>query len=124
MDDRQNCEKLIPKTLECIQHNKKIPVHGDGSYQRDWIYVKDNIDAIFTIIDNKIVNDVLNIGTNNHMTNLNVVKKVLKWYNLQNDDLIMFVENRWGQDVRYAVDCAKLEKLGWKPKHKELFKWF
>ena len=122
--ERQYSEKLIPKTLDCIRHNKKIPIHGDGSYQRDWIYVKDNIDAIFTIIDNKVTNDILNIGTNNHITNLNVVKEVLKWYNLHNDDLIMFVKNRWGQDVRYAVNCTKIKKLGWDPKHKELFKWF
>jgi len=121
---RQYNEKLIPKTLYCIKNNKKIPVHGDGSYQRDWLYVEDNIDAIFTIIDKKITNDIINIGANNHFTNLDVVKNLLQWSN-NNEDLITFVENRWGQDKRYAVDCKKIKNLGWKPKHNEgLYKWF
>jgi len=122
---RQYNEKLIPKALYYITNNKKIPVHGDGSYQRDWLYVEDNVDAIFTIINKKIINDIINIGANNHFTNLDVVKNLLQWCNNNSEDLIAFVENRWGQDKRYAVDCTKMKQLGWKPKHeKGLYKWF
>tara|TARA_A100001515_G_scaffold142823_1_gene142514 strand:- start:433 stop:1323 length:891 start_codon:yes stop_codon:yes gene_type:complete len=121
---RQYREKLIPKVIDCISDGKNIPIHGDGSYQRDWLYVKDNVEALLCIIDNKVVNDTINIGSNNHVTNLEVVKTVMSWHEGNHEHLMTFVENRWGQDVRYAVDCNKIKNLGWSPQQKELFKWF
>lgn len=114
--ERQYEEKLIPKCISSIKSNKKIPIHGDGSYIRDWTYVKDNVDGIFCIIDSNIKNDIFNIAAENHITNLNVAKMVLNWFD-KNESLLQFVENRWGQDTRYAVSASKLRKLGWKPKY-------
>ena len=120
---RQYEEKLIPKCINSIENNKKIPVHGDGSYIRDWTYVKDNVSGIQCIIDSKVKNKIFNIASENHMTNLEVIDEVLSWYNKDRES-IQFVENRWGQDLRYSIDSSKLRKLGWEPKYKKgIFKW-
>ena len=121
---RQYEEKLISKCLSCLQHGKKIPVHGDGSYIRDWTYVKDNVEGIFTILDQQITNECFNIASENYMTNLEVVNTVIDWFG-KDVSAIEFVPNRWGQDIRYAVDSTKLRNIGWYPQHpKGLYKWF
>lgn len=121
--ERQYEEKLIPKCIQCIQNDKQIPIHGDGSYIRDWTYVKDNVDAIITLIKAKVKNTTYNIAAENYLTNLEVAKSVLSWYG-RDETSIKFVENRWGQDVRYAVDSTKLRNMGWTPKYeKGLHKW-
>ena len=122
---RQYQEKLIPKILECIKTNKKIPLHGDGSYIRDWIYVKDNANAIYTLIENKCKNAVYNIGANNHMSNLEVTLDILKSFD-KGEESIQFVENRWGQDLRYSLDTSKIIKYtNWSPTYsKGIFKWW
>ena len=121
---RQYCEKLIPKTIKCIDTHKKIPLHGDGSYVRDWIYVKDNVDAIYSLIALGIKNQVFNIGANNHLTNLEVVTDLLNSFG-KGVHQIQFVPNRWGQDLRYSLDTTKICSLGWTPKHtKGIFKWW
>ena len=122
--ERQYEEKLISKCISSLQNNKKIPVHGDGSYIRDWLYVKDNVEAIFHIIESGTKNNCFNVGAENYMTNLEVVRTVLKWLD-KDEDNIEFVPNRWGQDVRYAIDTTKLRNLGWFPScPRGLFKWF
>jgi dTDP-glucose 4,6-dehydratase len=122
--ERQYSEKLIPKSLECIHTNKKIPLHGDGSYVRDWIYVKDNVSAIYTLIQGGAKNDVFNIGANNHMTNLEVALDLLKFFGI-GEEGIQFVENRWGQDLRYSISTDKINKFGWTANQaKGLFKWW
>ena len=121
---RQYYEKLIPKTLKCIETGKRIPLHGDGSYVRDWIYVKDNVDAIYSLIRGGIKNDVYNIGANNHMTNLEVVRDLLSSFD-KDDENIQFVENRWGQDLRYSLNTDKINSLGWHPQNaKGILKWW
>lgn len=123
--ERQYEEKLIPKTLNCIRTNRKIPIHGDGSYVRDWIYVKDNVDAIFNLIQKNIKNDTFNIGSGNRIKNIDVVKEILGWYNLDHNDYVQYVPNRWGQDVRYALNVEKINSTGWKPQHpKGIYRWF
>ena len=114
--ERQFEEKLIPKCISSIKNNKKIPIHGDGSYIRDWTYVKDNVDGIFCILDAGVKNDIFNIAAENYMTNLQVAKTILNWFD-KDESFIQFVENRWGQDLRYAVSSEKLRNLGWNPKH-------
>lgn len=122
--ERQYREKLIPKSLHSLRNEKKIPVHGDGSYVRDWTYVKDNVSALLMLIEKGIKNDLYNIAAENFMTNMEVVKQVLEWEG-KDESQIQFVENRWGQDLRYAVDSSKMRKLGWQPKYdKGLHKWF
>jgi len=122
--ERQYSEKLIPKSLECIHTNKKIPLHGDGSYVRDWIYVKDNVSAIYTLIQGGVKNDVFNIGANNQMTNLEVALDLLESFG-KGKEGIQFVDNRWGQDLRYSLSTDKINKFGWTAKQtKGLFKWW
>jgi dTDP-glucose 4,6-dehydratase len=121
---RQYEEKLISKCITSLKDGKKIPIHGDGSYIRDWTYVKDNVDGILAIIDQGIKNEIFNIAAENHMTNLEVVGDVLDWFDKDESNL-MFVENRWGQDLRYSISAEKLRSIGWSPKYpKGLFKWF
>lgn len=121
--ERQFEEKLIPKCIDSIKNDKQIPIHGDGSYIRDWTYVKDNVSALVMLIEKNIKNDIFNIAAENYMTNLEVAKQILSWHG-KDDKYIKFVENRWGQDLRYAVSSDKIRKLGWSPKYiKGLFKY-
>lgn len=122
--ERQYFEKLLPKCISSIENGTKIPIHGDGSYIRDWTYVKDNVDGIFTILESGIKNEVFNIAAENHMRNLEVVDMVLDWHG-KGREMIQFVPNRWGQDLRYSISAEKLRKLGWKPKYdRGLHRWF
>jgi len=115
---RQYEEKLIAKCISCLKDREKIPVHGDGSYIRDWTYVKDNVDGILSIINKGVKNECFNIAANNHIKNIDVVKAVIKKFNSDPEEYIEFVEDRWGQDVRYSVDTTKITKAtGWKPKY-------
>lgn len=121
---RQYEEKLIPKSIHSLRDNKKIPIHGDGTYVRDWTYVKDNVSALLLLVELGVKNDVYNVAAENFMTNLEVVDTALGWEEKDRDS-IEFVENRWGQDVRYAVDSSKIRKLGWTPEHESgIYKWF
>lgn len=126
--ERQFEEKLIAKTLNCIRNNRTIPIHGDGSYVRDWIYAKDHADALMFLIDSKKQNDTINISTNTHLTNLEVVQTILDWENIPRENhyqYYQFVENRWGQDIRYSISNKKILSMGWKPKHPgHLYKWY
>lgn len=121
---RQYEEKLIPKCISSLKSSKKIPVHGDGSYIRDWTYVKDNISGIFTILDSGRKNEIYNIASENHLTNLSVIDIILEWSG-KGRESIMFVDNRWGQDLRYSISSKKLRDLGWEPKYpRGIHKWF
>ena len=111
---RQYEEKLIPKCIESITNNKKIPIHGDGSYVRDWTHVKDNVSALIHLIEGGYKNQVFNIAAQNHLTNLEVVDIILGWYG-KDREMIEFVPNRWGQDTRYSINTDKILETGWKP---------
>jgi dTDP-glucose 4,6-dehydratase len=121
---RQYYEKLIPKSIRCLETGKKIPIHGDGSYVRDWIYVKDNANGIYKLISDGLKNDTFNIGADNHMTNLQVVDILLEYYGKTRDE-INFVPNRWGQDLRYSLNTSKIRSIGWTPKQAGgIYKWW
>jgi len=121
---RQFEEKLIPKCLSYLEEETLIPVHGDGSYVRDWTYVKDNVDALFIILGEGESGGIYNVSAENTMTNLEVIDIVLEWTD-KNRDCIKFVENRQGQDLRYSINSKKVKNLGWTPKHpRGLYKWF
>ena len=120
---RQYPEKLIPKIIECITDGRKIPVHGDGSYVRDWIYVKDNVDGIYKICHAEEKNQIWNLCAYNYMKNIEVVEAICNWMNVSDPaELIKFVENRIGQDKRYSISSEKVRHgLGWKPEHPILY---
>jgi len=126
--ERQFEEKLIAKTLNCIKNNRPIPIHGDGSYIRDWIYARDHADALLFLINQPKRNFIINISTDTHLSNLDVVKTILDWEKISRDkhsNYYKFVDNRWGQDLRYSISNHKILSMGWKPQHSGyLYKWY
>ncbi|HRY84574.1 MAG TPA: GDP-mannose 4,6-dehydratase, partial [Candidatus Cloacimonadota bacterium] len=117
-------EKLIPlMILNCLAH-KPLPVYGQGLNVRDWLFVDDHCEAILTVIRKAEIGSTYNIGGHNEMTNIEIVKticaildelepsKQVKSY----QELITYVKDRPGHDLRYAIDASKLEQeLGWSP---------
>ena len=113
---RQFAEKLIPKTIILASQNKKIPIYGNGTNVRDWIYVDDHCDAVLLTLLNGKKGESYNISANNEVDNLTIVKKILEIMN-KPEDLIEFVEDRPGHDLRYSMDSAKIsDQLGWEVK--------
>ena len=113
---RQFAEKLIPKTIILASQNRKIPIYGKGVNVRDWIYVDDHCDAVLLALLNGKTGESYNISANNEIDNITIVKKILKIMN-KPEDLIEFVEDRPGHDLRYSFDSTKIsEKLEWKIK--------
>ena len=111
-------EKLIPLMIINALNNKKLPVYGVGANVRDWLYVEDHCAAIDLILRKGKVGEVYNIGGHNERTNLEVVKTILKILG-KGEDLIEFVTDRKGHDLRYAIDPTKIEnELGWTPQTK------
>ena len=113
---RQFTEKLIPKTIILANQNKKIPIYGNGSNIRDWIYVDDHCDAVSLALFKGKEGQSYNISANNEIDNITLVKKILSVMN-KSEDLIEFVEDRPGHDFRYSMDSKKItSELGWKTK--------
>lgn len=106
-------EKLIPVVISKALNNEKIPVYGNGANVRDWIHVIDHNIGVDLIVRNGKVGEVYNLGGHSERTNLEVVKTILNQMG-KSEDLITFVEDRKGHDLRYAIDSTKSEKeLGW-----------
>ena len=106
-------EKLIPLMISNALEEKPLPVYGDGMNVRDWIYVEDHCRAIDVIIQRARSGEVYNIGANNELPNIGIVKMILKRLK-KPESLITFVEDRPGHDRRYAIDSTKLRnELGW-----------
>ena len=113
---RQHPEKLIPKIILLANQNKKIPIYGDGKNVRDWMYVDDHCDAVLEVLLNGKNSESYNISAKNEIDNLTVVRKILEIMN-KSEDLIEFVEDRPGHDVRYSLNSSKIRnKLNWKEK--------
>lgn len=122
-------EKLIPLMIQKALKNEPLPVYGNGSNVRDWLYVGDHCNAIDLIVRNGKDGEVYNIGGHNERSNLEVVKTILKALN-KPETLITYVKDRPGHDLRYAMDPTKIEtELGWKPEYnfdsgiQETIKW-
>lgn len=110
-------EKLIPLMILKALKDEQLPVYGSGENVRDWLHVYDHCTAIDLIIHNGRVGEVYNIGGHNERTNLEVVKTIISELG-KSDDLISYVTDRLGHDMRYAIDPTKIEtELGWKPKY-------
>ncbi len=111
-------EKLIPLIIANALNDKELPVYGKGENVRDWLYVEDHCKAIDLIIHKGKVGEVYNIGGHNEKTNLEVVKTVIHELG-KSEDLITYVTDRPGHDMRYAIDPTKIHnELGWLPETK------
>ena len=116
-------EKLIPVVIESLMKNLNIPVYGMGINKRDWLHVSDHADGIITILKKGKIGDTYCIGGNNVMSNIDLVKKICNLYDdlhgisAKSTDLIKYVEDRKGHDLKYAINADKMRyELGWKPK--------
>ena len=108
-------DKLIPLMISRALNDEKLPVYGNGENVRDWLHVYDHCAAIDLILHKGRVGEVYNVGGHNERTNLEVVRTILKALG-KSEDLITYVTDRPGHDLRYAIDPTKLEtELGWKP---------
>lgn len=116
-------EKLIPLVIHNALNGKDLPIYGDGSNVRDWLYVEDHCSAIRRVLDDGKLGETYNIGGWNEMTNLEVVHTLCDMLdearpkeNGSYRDQITYVQDRPGHDQRYAIDASKIEReLGWKP---------
>ena len=111
---RQHSEKLIPKFIQNAAAGKELPVYGDGSNVREWIYVEDNCRALDLVLREGTPGEVYNIGSGEERTNLEVTQAILEAVG-GSQDQITFVEDRAGHDQRYALEFDKLTDLGWEP---------
>lgn len=123
-------EKLIPVVISKALKEEKIPVYGTGENVRDWIHVHDHNTGIDMIVRNGKVGEIYNLGGHSERTNLDVVKTILKQLG-KSEDLIEFVSDRKGHDLRYAIDSSKIEReLGWERTYtfedgiKETVNWY
>jgi dTDP-glucose 4,6-dehydratase len=115
----QYVEKLIPKACKYLRLGRKIPLHNNGTPIRNWLHAQDTANAVITIIESGVENEIYNICGGFEQSNLETIKKILilKGKDINNlDQYIDFSTNRPGQDVRYALDDSKLRALGWEPK--------
>lgn len=116
-------EKLIPLFINNIIHNKSLPVYGDGKYTRDWLYVVDHANAIDLVFHKGIDKETYNIGGFNEWQNIDLIQLLCKQMDEKlgrkegtSAQLITYVKDRPGHDLRYAIDASKIHKeLGWKP---------
>ncbi|HQQ13209.1 MAG TPA: GDP-mannose 4,6-dehydratase, partial [Bacteroidales bacterium] len=116
-------EKLIPLFINNIRHNKPLPVYGKGENVRDWLYVVDHARAIDVIYHEGGDGETYNIGGHNEWKNIDLIKVMCRIMDEKlgraegtSEQLITYVKDRAGHDLRYAIDSGKLQKeLGWVP---------
>lgn len=131
-------EKLIPVVIQSVLARKPIPVYGDGKNVRDWLYVRDHAEALWTVLQKGKTGETYNIGGHNEWANINIVQlicDIIDEFSPQSGGnsrkLISFVKDRPGHDRRYAIDAGKIQReLGWMPAHKfedgirETIRWY
>jgi dTDP-glucose 4,6-dehydratase len=112
-------EKLIPLFVTNLMEGKKVPLYGDGMNIRDWLYVEDHCDAIWTVLNNGRFGEAYNVGGNNEIANRVITETLIREMGKRWDDCVTYVKDRPGHDRRYAIDATKIQReLGWFPKHK------
>ncbi len=119
-------EKLIPLMIQRARAGQSLPIYGKGENVRDWLFVEDHCEALETVLSSGLPGQVYNIGGNNEMSNMQLVKTLCSLLDemlpdsphCPHEKLIEFVTDRPGHDMRYAIDAAKIaEQLDWQPKH-------
>jgi len=132
---KQHPEKLIPKLIYNIIHNKELPIYGRGKNSREWLHVKDHCMALFKVFEKGKIGEFYNIGSNKNLNNIQITKALLKiaknFIHIGNNVKIKYITDRPGHDQRYALNSNKIKKkLNWKPKIKfdnglkETFLWY
>ena len=119
-------EKLIPVVIQSVLVRKPVPVYGDGMNVRDWLYVRDHAEALWTVLGRGKLGETYNIGGHNEWANLRIVELICDLIDElsprsggNSRRLITFVKDRPGHDRRYAIDATKIQQeLGWVPAHK------
>jgi dTDP-glucose 4,6-dehydratase len=116
-------EKLIPVVILAALEGAPVPVYGTGANIRDWLYVEDHTRALFTIIEHGVPGETYNVGGRNETKNIDLVRLICRTLetmverSMALEELITFVADRPGHDLRYAMDTSKLEReLGWQPR--------
>jgi dTDP-glucose 4,6-dehydratase len=131
-------EKLIPVVIQSVLARKTVPVYGDGMNVRDWLYVRDHAEALWTVLRRGKSGETYNIGGHNEWANIRIVELICDLIDEmqpqlggRSRDLITFVKDRPGHDRRYAIDATKIQQdLGWTPAHKfeqgirETVRWY
>lgn len=118
-------EKLLPTVISSAVEGRPIPIYGKGENIRDWLYVDDHAEALLRILEDGKVGGTYNVGGNSERTNIDLVRTVCKLLddaipdgtNRPHENLISFVVDRPGHDLRYAIDASKMQReLGWSPR--------
>jgi dTDP-glucose 4,6-dehydratase len=131
-------EKLIPVIIQNIIARKPLPVYGDGLNVRDWLFVRDHAEALWTVLNRGQLGETYNVGGHNEWANINIVHlisdlmdKMAPQLGGNSRKLITFVKDRPGHDRRYAIDATKIKnELGWVPAHtfetgiRETIQWY
>jgi len=114
----QHDEKLVPTIIRSLLNNELIPVYGQGANVRDWIYVDDHCEAIWSILKEGKIGDTYLVGADTERTNMQTITSICDLMERTISSSIKFVEDRAGHDLRYAIDGSKLkEELNWKPRY-------
>ena len=108
-------EKVIPLFVTNLMEGKKVPLYGAGKNVRDWIYVEDHCRAVDIVLHKGRPGEIYNIAGENYRDNLTLTRTILKIMG-QSPSMIQRVPDRLGHDLRYAIDCAKVRRLGFKPR--------
>lgn len=121
----QHIEKFIPRMIANLIAEQPLPVYGEGKNIRDWIYVKDHSAAVWTILQNAVSGETFGIGGECEMRNIDLLERLIDYFAEAQEvevgrlrSLITFVPDRPGHDLRYGMDCRKIQsQLGWRPTH-------
>ncbi len=114
--ENQYPEKLIPFFIKKLLNNEKVTIYGNGLQKRDWLYVKDNCEAIDIVLHKGQIGEIYNVSSHTEKTNLEVTKHILKYLN-KPEDMIEHIKDRPQHDTRYGISNDKIKKLGWKNRY-------
>jgi len=132
---RQHPEKLIPKLIYNIINNLPLPIYGNGNNSREWLYVSDHCSALYKIAKKSKIGEFYNIGSEKNLSNLQITRLLLKiakkYILIGKKSKIIFIKDRPGHDLRYALNSSKIKKeIGWRSRIKlsqgleKTFKWY
>ena len=114
-------EKLIPVSVKNLMRGRKISLHDNGTPIRNWLHADDTAEAVVTIINSDVRNEIFNVAGGFEQSNLETARKIIEYYHGADaiiDKFLNFSSSRDGQDMRYALDDSKLRSLGWSPQKK------